>query len=133
MARTPSRHAPDAPSPETYLPLSEVVFEILLALAGGDLHGYDIMREVEARTGGRLSLHAGSLYRALHRLLEAGLVAELDESPEAARGGSTDERRRYYRLTTLGHGVAAAEARRLAAQVSVARARRLLKGSGATS
>ena len=125
MTRSPS-HA--EPAPESFLPLTAVVFEILLALSGGDLHGYDIMREVESRSAGRLSLHAGTLYRALHRLLRAGLVEEIDEPSDAGDGGNRDERRRYYRLTPLGRGVAVAEARRLARQVTAARARRLLKG-----
>ena len=112
------------PSPESFLPLTAVVFEILLALAGGELHGYEIMREVENRTGGSVVLHAGTLYRALHRLLRAELVEELEERP-----AEDDERRRYYALTRLGREVAVAEARRLASQVNAARARRLLKGS----
>src|SRR5262245_8119805 len=94
-------------APESFLPLTAVVFEILLALSAGELHGYDIMREVEERSGGRVALHAGTLYRALHRLLRARLVEELDERP-----ARDDERRRYYRLTPLGRGVAQAEARR---------------------
>src|SRR6267142_4295683 len=114
MTRSASRAEP---APESFLPLTAVVFEILLALSGGDLHGYDIMREVEGRSGGRLSPHAGTLYRALHRLLRARLVEEIDE-PEAAGTAKQDERRRYYRLTPLGRGVAIAEARRLASQVT---------------
>ncbi len=117
---------PASASPESFLPLSAVVFEILLALAGSDLHGYDIMREVEQRSGGGVTLHPGTLYRALHRLLNDRLVEELDDRPDPALD---DERRRYYRLTKVGHAVASAEARRLASQVHVARARRLLKGS----
>jgi DNA-binding PadR family transcriptional regulator len=113
-------------SPESFLSLSAVVFEILLALAGSDLHGYDIMREVEQRSGGGVTLHPGTLYRALHRLLNDRLVEELDDRPDPALD---DERRRYYRLTKAGHAVASVEARRLASQVQVARARRLLKGS----
>jgi DNA-binding PadR family transcriptional regulator len=113
-------------SAESYLPLTAVVFEILLALAGGELHGYDIMREVESRSAGSVVLHAGTLYRALARLLRARLVEELDERPDPAMD---DERRRYYRLTKLGREVAMAEARRLASQVNAARSRRLLKGS----
>jgi DNA-binding PadR family transcriptional regulator len=124
MTRSTSRAEP---APESFLPLTAVVFEILLALSGGDLHGYDIMREVEGRGGGRLSLHAGTLYRALHRLLRARFVEEVDE-PDAGDAGKQDERRRYYRLTPLGRAVAIAEARRLASQVTAARARRLLKG-----
>ena len=113
-------------SAESYLPLTAVVFEILLALSGGELHGYDIMREVESRSAGSVVLHAGTLYRALARLLRARLVEELDERPDPAMD---DERRRYYRLTKLGRAVAIAEARRLASQVNAARSRRLLKGS----
>ena len=118
--------AASGPTPESFLPLTAVVFEILLALSGADLHGYEIMREVESRSAGRVSLHAGSLYRALHRLLRARLVDEVIERPAAELD---DERRRYYRLTALGRGVAVAEARRLASQVDAARDRRLLKGS----
>jgi DNA-binding PadR family transcriptional regulator len=114
------------PSAESFLPLTAVVFEIVLALAGGELHGYDIMREVESRSGGGVVLHAGTLYRALARLLRAGLVEELDERRDHRMD---DERRRYYRLTKLGREVAIAEARRLASQVDAARSRRLLKGS----
>src|SRR4051812_48852473 len=111
-------------SAESFLPLTSVVFEILLALSGGELHGYDIMREVENRSGGQIALHAGTLYRALARLLRARLVEELDERPDPA---IDDERRRYYRLTPLGRDVAVAEARRLASLVNAARSRRLLK------
>ena len=122
MRRVPPRE----PTPESFVPLTAVVFEILLALAGRDLHGYEVMREVEQRTGGKLLLYPGTLYRALHRLLTEGLVEEMEERPDPSLD---DERRRYYRLTRLGHAVASAEARRLANQVDVARSRRLLKGS----
>ena len=103
------------------LPLTPVAFEILLALAGGEQHGYAIMLDVERRTSGDISLHAGSLYRALNRLLEAGLIEELGARPE-----HDDERRRYYRLTPAGLEVARGEARRLELQVEAARQRRLL-------
>ncbi len=102
---------------DRFLPLTPVVFEIALALGAGERHGYDIMQEVERRTDGRIVLHPGTLYRALSRLLELGLIEELDERP----AGDTDERRRYYRLTALGRGVARAEVERLASQVSAAR------------
>jgi DNA-binding PadR family transcriptional regulator len=110
---------------ERFLPLTPVVFEILLALASGDQHGYAVMQEVERRSGGAVALHAGTLYRALSRLLDDGLIEELDERPAA---DVDDERRRYYRLTALGRSVARAEAARLADQVGAARARRLLGG-----
>ena len=104
------------------LPLTPIAFDILLALLAGDAHGYAIMRAVEERTGGDTSLHAGTLYRALSRLVAAGLIIELDEAPEAA----SDERRRYYRVTELGRSAAAAEARRLESQLGAARAHGLL-------
>jgi DNA-binding PadR family transcriptional regulator len=102
-----------------------VAFEILLALADGERHGYSILQEVEARSGGTVSLHAGTLYRAIARLLEADLIEELAESPAASSG---DERRRYYRLTARGIAVARAEVGRLEGQLAAARRRRLLKG-----
>jgi DNA-binding PadR family transcriptional regulator len=114
--------------PDTLLPLTPVAFEILLALADDERHGYGILQEVEHRSGGAVALHAGTLYRALARLLESGLIRELAESPDPS---STDERRRYYGLTPRGIAVARAEAERLESQVTAARARRLLKGARA--
>ena len=107
--------------PEAFLPLTAVVFEILVSLATGERHGYSIMTDVRARTGG--SLRPGSLYRALNRLLDDGLIEELDERPDP---DLDDERRRYYQLTALGRQVAEAEASRLDAQVQAARSARLL-------
>jgi DNA-binding PadR family transcriptional regulator len=109
--------------PAAFLPLTPVAFEILLALADGEQHGYSIMREVERRSAGAIKLHPGTLYRALARLLESGLIEELDTRPDVAHD---DERRRYYQLTSRGIAVARAEAERLASQLDAARARRLL-------
>jgi len=106
------------------LPLTPVVFEILLALGGGEQHGYAIMQDVAERTGGRIELHAGTLYRALSRLLDGGFIEELNERPAAS---NDDQRRRYYRLTPLGAAVARAEAERLDSQLAVARERRLFR------
>lgn len=114
--------------PETFLPLTPVAFEILLALADGERHGYSILQEVETRSGGALALHAGTLYRALARLLESDLIEELSVSPDPS---NADERRRYYRLTQRGIAVARAEASRLEGQLAAARARRLLRGARA--
>lgn len=119
---TPKAHM--RADPRSFLPLSEVAFEVLLALGDGDRHGYQVIRDVERRTDGRLSLHAGTLYRALSRLRREGLIEELDDRPDPELD---DERRRYYRLTKMGLEVARAEARRLASQVGAARARRWLK------
>jgi DNA-binding PadR family transcriptional regulator len=99
-----------------------VVFEILVSLASADRHGYQILTDVGDRSGA--VLRPGSLYRALARLLDEGLVVELDERPDPELD---DERRRYYQLTALGRQVAAAEAARLDAQVRHARAAHLLK------
>jgi DNA-binding PadR family transcriptional regulator len=107
---------------DQFLPLTPVAFEILLALADGEQHGYRIMQEVNARSDGAVTLHAGTLYRALARLLEQSLIEELAERP-----AEDDERRRYYRLTERGVAVARAEASRLAGQLEAARARRLLQ------
>jgi DNA-binding PadR family transcriptional regulator len=98
---------------------------VLLTLTGGDQHGYRIMRDVSQRSGGAVTLHAGTLYRTLARLLELGLIEELEERPAA---DVHDERRRYYRVTSFGLDVARAEARRLAAQLHTARLRHLLEG-----
>lgn len=110
--------------PDSFLPLTPVAFEILLALADGERHGYSILQEVESRSGGAVSLHAGTLYRALARLLESDLIEELDQPPDR---GNDDERRRYYRLTARGVAVARAEVGRLEGQLAAARSRKLLK------
>ncbi len=108
---------------ENPLPLSEAAFEILLALSDRQRHGYAILQEVERRTEGRVVLHPGTLYRGLNRMLTQGWIEELDERPDPEMD---DERRRYYRITSRGRAVAAAEAKRLASQVAAARARKLV-------
>jgi len=106
------------------LPLTTTVFQILLALADGERHGYAIMREVEERTAGAVRLRPGTLYRALNRMLDDGWLEEVEERPDPELD---DERRRYYRLTALGRRVAAAEAQRLAREVEWARDKKLLR------
>src|SRR5262249_8667045 len=110
--------------PDAFLPLTPIAFDIMLALADGERHGYSILQEVESRSGA--ALHAGTLYRALARLLEHRLI---DEIAAPLDGGTEDERRRYYRLTERGVAVARAEIRRLEAQLAAARSRRLLKAA----
>ena len=100
------------------------MFHVLLALAGDDLHGYAILKEVALRTAGEVQLSTGTLYGIIKRLLNDGLISELRVRPAAA---NDDERRRYYRLTPKGREVAATEAQRLAKVVELARSRRLLK------
>ena len=105
--------------PDSALPLTPISFEILLALADGDRHGYGILQAVEERAAGVLPMRTGTVYRALARLLDEGLI-------ERSAGEDDDERRRYYRITAHGRAIARAEARRLADQVEAARAHRLL-------
>src|ERR671939_526222 len=109
-------------SPEELLPLTAAAFHILVALAAGERHGYAIMQDVAAYTGGALRLGPGTLYRSINQLLAEGLIADAEERPDPALD---DERRRYYRLTDLGAVVATLEAERLARLVTVAQARRL--------
>ena len=104
---------------EALLPLPPVTFHILVALADEDRHGYAIMQDVTARTGGALKLGAGTLYRSVQRMLEQGLVVEINARPAPELD---DERRRYYRITPFGRTVAKAEARRLAQMLKLARA-----------
>jgi len=110
---------PDPQPPEALLPLSPAVLHILLALAGGERHGYAIMRETEQLSAGAVRLGPGTLYRTLKTLLDAGLIAESGERPDPAHD---DERRRYYRLTGFGRRVTLAETQRLARLVAHARA-----------
>jgi DNA-binding PadR family transcriptional regulator len=106
-------------------PLPAAAFQILLALAGEDLHGYAIMRQVEEQSGGRVRLGPGTLYSSIQALLEEGLIEEVDLS---GKSESSDERRRYYRLTSTGRKLASAEAEKLAGLLRVARARNILGG-----
>jgi len=106
-------------------PLPSAAFQILLALAGDDLHGYGIMREVAEQTEGRMRLGPGTLYSSIQTLLEARLIEELDQRETAK---SCQERRRYYRLTAAGRKLARSEADRLADLLRVARAKKILRG-----
>jgi DNA-binding PadR family transcriptional regulator len=95
---------------DSFLPVRPVEFHILLSLAAGDRHGYGIIQDAEARDVGAVP-DVGTLYRALARMVEQGLIDAADrrKAPDAG-----DERRNYYRITPLGMNVARAEARRLA-------------------
>ncbi len=111
---------------ETILPLTPAVFHILLALADDERHGYGIMQEIAHRTERQVILGPGTLYGTIKRLLADGLIEESGERPDPALD---DQRRRYYRLTTLGRRAASAEARRLAQLVRVSRRKHLLEGA----
>ena len=117
----------DRPIVSSYLPLRPVEFQIMLVLADGESHGYGIMQSAERRTDGRMILEPGTLYRALRRLTGSGLIEESARRPVAQLD---DERRRYYKLTTLGRRVAAAEAERMERLVAAARQSALIKGTG---
>lgn len=109
--------------PESFAPLTPAMFHILMALAKSESHGYAIMRDIESKTGGRYRIGPGTLYGSIKRMLASGWIEEVNERPDP---DLDDERRRYYRLTSLGRQVAEAEARRLASLVRLARDAQLL-------
>jgi len=118
-------------SPQDHLPLTPAVFNILMALADGEKHGYGIMLEVETNTSGMVPMGPGTLYGSIKRMLKASLIEEADDRPDS---DLDDERRRYYRLTGAGEQVLRLEAKRLASQVSMAKAKNLLADlAGGTS
>jgi DNA-binding PadR family transcriptional regulator len=104
---------------DSLLPLPPATFHILIALADEERHGYAVIQDVAARTGGEVRLSAGTLYRSIQRMQEQGLIEESRRRPAPEQD---DERRRYYRITQFGTAVARAEARRLTQLVSLARA-----------
>ncbi len=114
----------EAREPRDMLPLTPAVLHILLAVADEERHGYGIMQEVEARTGGETRLGPGTLYGSIKRMLADGLIEESDERPDPAMD---DQRRRYYRITDFGRRVAGAEAQRLASLVSTAETKNLVR------
>ena len=107
--------------PEDHLPLKSDVLLILLALADRPLHGYAIIRDVEARSAGRVRLQTGALYRTLRRLLQEGFITE---RPAPRGADSSDERRRYYEPTRFGRAVLDAELARMAQLVRAATRRK---------
>jgi len=105
------------------LPLTPAMFEVLIALADGEKHGYAVLKEVARRTDGRITLSPGTLYAIVRRFVNEGVIAESDVRPDPALD---DERRRYYRLTDFGRDVARAEARRMETALGMARAKSLI-------
>jgi DNA-binding PadR family transcriptional regulator len=103
------------------MPLSPQVFQILLSLVDDDLHGYAIIQDVRARTGGEIDLTASTLYAAIKRLLDNGWIEETRTRPR-----DDDPRRRYYHLTDLGRAAAYDEAQRLERYAAMARSKRLI-------
>lgn len=94
------------------------MFQVLVALADGEKHGYAVIKEVARRTDGKVRLRAGTLYTVIRRFVDDGLIQESDARPDPALD---DERRRYYRLTERGRAVAVGEARRMADTLAQAR------------
>jgi DNA-binding PadR family transcriptional regulator len=116
---------PDYPRrrlPQDHLPLTVPVFQILLSLCDQDLHGYAIIQDIRRRTAEEVSLTASTLYAAIKRLLDAGLIEERDGR---LRAGDDDPRRRYYGIRPAGLDVARLEAARLERAVKMARQKRL--------
>jgi DNA-binding PadR family transcriptional regulator len=105
-------------------PLTPAVFNILFALADGEKHGYEIMKQVRRDTHGAVNMGTGTLYGSIKRMLADGLIAEAGDRPDPALD---DERRRYYRSTDRGNGMLAAELKRYSEVVSIARRRRLMR------
>ena len=111
----------DVPAP----PLTAPVFQILLSLVDAELHGYALIQDIARRTDGEVRLTASTLYAAVKRMVDAGLIEEVTRRP---RPEADDPRRRYYRITKLGREAARAEARRLERLAAMAREKRLLPG-----
>ena len=134
--------ATDHKNPLSFLPLTPFAFQVLLALADGERHGYAIIKEVEERSGGSVKLRTGTLYTLLQRLLEEQLIGELSTvstpgpldprtpTNEAGPAARADSRRRYYRLTALGDAVLRAEAQRLEGLIGDARRKHVLSDAG---
>jgi DNA-binding PadR family transcriptional regulator len=108
---------------EPLTPLTPAVFYILLALATGEKHGYEIMKQVKQDSSGQVKMGTGTLYGSLKRMLADGLIEEAGERPDSALD---DERRRYYRLTDLERQAFTAELQRYEEVVSIAQRRRLV-------
>jgi DNA-binding PadR family transcriptional regulator len=121
---------PTADDPESFLPLPASAVHVIVALAGEEKHGYAIMRDVEELSGGTVRMGPGTLYGSIKRMIDQGLLEEAEERPDPELD---DERRRYYRLTSLGRRVGVAEQARLRRLLTAADARRLGLGLGSAT
>lgn len=110
--------------PGDFLPLTPAVLHILLALADGEQHGYAIAQAVESLTDGTVRMGPGTLYGSIGRMVTSGLI---EESVRSRSRANDDERRRFYKLTTLGRRVLESETERLARVVALARAKNVLR------
>lgn len=113
-------------NPEELLPLKHATYQVLLALGDGEsMHGYAVMQAIAEMTAGRETILPGTLYAALARMVDEGLVEESAPVADATSGGPP---RRYYRRTKFGRAVARAESERLRALLDVARAQNIFGG-----
>ena len=123
MTKQTKANMPEKPL-DSFRPLTPAVFHILVTLADGEAHGYAMMQDVARRSAGSVRLGPGTLYGAISRLLDDGLIEETEERPDPEMD---DSRRRYYRLTKLGGRVLAAETERLADLVKAARSTKAVR------
>ncbi len=114
--------------PHAHLPLKPVDFHVLLVLTGRELHGYGIVKQIESQSGGRIRLEPGNLYRYIRRLVEEGLIEAAGRRPAS---DALEERRRYYRATSFGREVLAAEANRMRSLAAAAEADLAVAGDDA--
>ncbi len=122
LAPKGASHAMAVRDPQDLLPLAPLSYQLLISLAEGDNHGYGLMKDVRERTGARISPATGTVYLALQRLADDGLIGDAPRR----RGADEDARRRYYRMTAFGRRVAAADAERLLGLVRQAADARLI-------
>lgn len=122
------RRPPVDRHPEAHMAsMTPLTYEILLTLADADLHGYGIIKEIEARAGEGSAPSTGAMYLALQRMQGDGLIEDAPGRP----ADEDDARRRYYRITARGRELAELESHRLAALVAAARSKKLLRGAAA--
>lgn len=115
--------------PHRHLPLAPHSFQILLSLLDGEMHGYSLIKDIERRTGGEMVLGTSTVYAALKRMADDGLLTAVDPPRNEASGGPP---RRYYRITPFGRTVARAEGRRITRLHQMVRDTSLLSGTGPT-
>ena len=117
-----------AVEPRSFLPLSPIAFQVLLALTDGPRHGYGVIQEIDTRTRGEMRLRTGTLYLLLQRLVADGLVEPVRPSKTlpGVPGRTPGSPRRYYDISPLGRAVLGADTRRQQAAVADARAKRVL-------
>ena len=115
----------NAETVQSELPLTPLTFQILLALADQERHGYGVIKEIERQSGGTMAPATGALYLAAQRLLESSYIEESEDRPDPELD---DRRRKYYRLTQFGRSVAAAETKRMVDLAGIAFQKHLVDG-----